>query len=371
MRTLQTLLVVSLVLLAGCSFGAPATDDQTPTTTSTPTPTSATTSTPTATPGTGTELAPGITREGITNPVALMNAHQRVLLEDGFAVDQRVVTTYEGTVESRLALRTVVGPGGEVAFRNGTSTAADANGTEVVTSNDIWLNTTAQVSRHFEGGEVTYDVHERLSPPESLVWFGTVQRDIQFAADAYEVTAVERRDGVRFVTLAVSYDRVGNDGVDDAVGTLLVDERGVIHRAEMNVSYDEGTVYSTTYEVIELGAEPEPPDWLDGVPPSAALDVGLDIFEFDASSIELVHTHGDAAPAGSLVTVVSNGTLYETTLEAPFGDGSRYLWVDADGRLRATAERPADDARPLDTEVTVTVRAPDGGVLFSTSIGRL
>lgn len=364
MNRLPTLLVVALVLLAGCSSftDGPSTDSPTPS----PTPTA------TPTPDAGGELAPGITDDGIVNPVALMSAHQRELLADGFVVNQTVVTTYDGAVGNRLLIRTTAGPGGELASQNAISTGADFNGTQIVTRNDIWFNTTTRVSKRVEAGETTYQVRERFTPPESLVWFGSVQRDIQFAADEYEVTNVERRDGVRFVSLSVTQDRVGNDGVDDAVGTLLVDERGVIHRAEMNVSYDAGTVYSTTYTVSEFGdVEPTPPAWLDAVPASAALDVGLDVFDFDESSIELVHTHGDAVPAGSIVTIVSNETLYESTLDEPFGDGSRYLWVGTDGTLRATATPPAtDDTRSLDTVVTVTVRAPDGGKLFTTSIGR-
>jgi hypothetical protein len=367
MNRLSVLLIAILVLLAGCSS---VTDTPTPSDTATPTATP--TTTPTSTPDASTELAPGIAREGITNPVALLSAHQRELLADGFVVDQTIASTYDGSPSNRLVMRTTVGPGGELAVQNATSTGFDYDGNESVITNALWLNTTHQVSRHVESGTTTYQIGERLYPPEALVWFGSVQRDIQFAASEYEVTGVEQRDGTRYVSLAVSHDRVGNDDEDDAFGTLLVDDRGVIHRATMNVTYEEGTVYRTTYTVVDLGvSEPEPPAWLDAVPPSAALDVGLDVYEFDEWSVELVHLHGDAVPAGSIVGVVSNGTLYETTLEEPFGDDRRYLWVGDDGTLHATTNAPSPDvAARLDTEVTITVTAPDGGELFSTSVGR-
>lgn len=357
MNRRPTLLVAILVLLAGCTAFTPAPATDTPT--------------PTPTPAFTGELAPGITGDGIVNPVALLGAHQRELLDGGFVTEQTVVSTYQGEVSNRLTMRTAVGPAGELASQTGTSRATNDDGTESVITNDVWLNTTAQITRHVEEETTTYQVFPRLTPPESLVWFGTVQGDIQFAADEYAVTAVEHRDGVRFVTLEVSYDRVGGDGVDDAFGRILVDERGVIHHATMNVSYDEGTVYRTTYDVVALGAAPSPPAWLDDVPASAALNVGLDVFNVTETSVELVHTYGDAVPAGSVVTVETDGTRYETTLADPFDEGARYLWLDADGTLRATATPPAPgEAQALATEVIVTVRAPDGGELFSLGVGR-
>jgi len=361
------LVALLLVAFAACSAFP---DDAAPT--STPTPSAIPTDSPTSTPSAADELAPGITRDGILNPVALMSAHQASLLESGFVVNQTVESTYDGQPSNRLELQTIVGPAGEVAYRTAVSSGFDAEGAEAVITNDLWINTTAQISRHIEDGSTTYDVQPRLYPPESLVWFGSLQRDIQFAAGEYEVTAVEQRNGVRVVTLEAEIDRVGNDGIVDTTSTLVVAETGVIRHAETAVTYEEGTIYRTTYDVIEQGrAAPEPPGWLDAVPPSAALDVGLDIFEFDETSIELVHLHGDAVPAGSIVSVVSNGTLYEVTLDAPFRDGSRYLWIDPTGTLRATESPPtSEEAESLDKEVTVQVHAPDGGELFSISVGR-
>lgn len=186
------------------------------------------------------------------------------------------------------------------------------------------------------------------------------------------MTNVTERDGRRLVTLSASIDRVAGDGVDDTTATLRVDESCVIRDAETEVSYGGGNVYRTAYRVVQLGdVTPERPAWVDAVPPSAALQVGLDVSEFDATSIQLVRTYGDAVPAGSTVTVVSNGTRYETTLTDEFGDGERHLWIDSNSRLRVTQARPSSaDVRTLGQEVTVTVRAPDGGELFSTSIGR-
>lgn len=374
MKRTATLLVLAVVVLAGCSgnggttTGSPSTTAEPPVTdTERPTPTA---ETPTA--GNGQQFAPGVTRAGITNPVALLRAHQESLLSEGFVINETVTSTYNGSLSNRLVVRTTVGSNGELAYQNGTSTGYDAEGEQAITANAMWLNTTTMVSRHTESGAVTYRIRPRLYPPESLVWFGGLQRDIQFGADEYEVTNVERRDGTRFVTLEASIDRVGGDGVPDTTGRLLVDGNGVIRAAETSVTYSEGVRYNTTYTVVALGqSAPERPEWVATVPPSAALDVGLDVFSFEPTHVELVHTYGDAVPAGSFVTVVSNGTRYETTLPSAFGDGERYLWVAGNGTLRATAESPtAPAATTLGQEVTVMVRAPDGAELFSTSIGR-
>lgn len=370
MRRLLPLVLVVVVSVAGCS-SFPAGPTETPTPESTPTPTETVTPTPT-TPAEPAELAPGVTEDGIVNPVALLRAHQSRLLDEGYTLNQTVVTTYDGSESNRLVVETVSGPGGELGYQNGTSYAVDSDGNESVVRNQMWLNTTTMVTRHVEDGRTTYRVRPRSYPPEALIWFGGLQTQIQLGGDRYVVDSVETRDGVRVVTLTASIDRVGGDGIDDTISTLTVDETGVIRNAVVDVTYEEGTNYRTNYTIERLGVEaPTPPAWLDTVPPSAALDIGLDVFEFDDQSIQLVHTHGDAVPEGSTVTVVSNGTTYLTTLGESFADGERYLWVGTDGSLRATADRPADDStRPLDTEVTVVVRAPDGGELFSTSIGR-
>ncbi|WP_336338127.1 hypothetical protein [Haloarcula brevis] len=385
MKTALAVALAATVVLAGCTgFFGETTESTTPAETVTPTetesggapptePATATPSrTPTPTPAGAERLAPGITRDGIVNPVELMAAHQRELLAAGYETNQTVVSTYNGSVSNRLVVHTTSGPDGEIAYQNGTAYGFDADGTETVTGNAVWLNTTAMVSRHVEAGSTTYRVQPRLYPPESLIWYSGLQRDIQFGAAEYEVTSVDQLDGKRVVTLEASIDRVDGDGVDDTTATLRVDEDGVIRYAETDANYGGGNVYHTYYTVERLGvAPPARPDWLDAVPPSASLNVGLDVYGFDETSAELVHTHGDAAPVGSIVTVVSNGTLYETTLDEPFRDGTRYLWVDTNGTLRATSERPdADAVRELGPVVTVTVRAPDGGELFSTSLGR-
>jgi len=389
MRVAFAVILAVVVVLAGCSGffgdapetatptqtasgGIPPTETEAVTATATPSQTPTPTATEAEPPDSEQQLAPGVTRDGIVNPVELMSAHQRELLAAGYEINQTVVSTYNGSISNRLVVHTTAGPGGEIAYQNGTSYGYDADSNGTAIRNAMWLNTTAMVTRHVEAGSTTYRVQPRLYPPESLIWYSGLQRDIQFAADEYEVTGVDQRDGVRVVTLEASIDRVTGDDVDDTTSTLRIDENGVIRDAETEVNYGSGNVYHTSYTVEQLGSEPPArPAWLDAVPPSASLNVEMDVFGFDETSAELVHTGGDAAPAGSVVTVVSNGTLYEATLDESFRDGTLYLWIDEDDDLQMTSERPdSNAARELGPVVTVTVRAPDGGELFSTSLGR-
>lgn len=370
MRPPTVALVAILVVLAGCTGIGPGTTTPTTTPPTTAAPTT-TTAVPT-TPGSNDSLAPGVTVAGIVNPVALMNAHQRALLADGFVLNQTVVVTEGGRVETRTTVRTASGPDGEVGLQTGTAWSVDPDGNASTILNDVWMNTATMVSRHVEAGTATYRIQPRLFPPEALVWFSGLQADIQSSAADYVVTGGEGRNGLRLTTLEATLDRVGNDGVPDTNSTLVVDGNGVIREATMSVRYGEATTYTTTYRVEALGtAAPSPPDWVATVPPSAALQVGLDVFEFDGSAVRLVHTYGDAVPKNSTVELTSNGTTYRATLAAPFGSGERYLWIDSDGRLRVTTERPvAAEPRPLARVIAVTVTAPDGGELYATSVGR-
>ncbi|WP_267643543.1 hypothetical protein [Haloarchaeobius amylolyticus] len=315
------------------------------------------------------ELAPGVTEAGLDNPIRLLEAHQRALLTDGFVVQQTTTVAHDGVEEVRLTQTTTAGPGGEIVRQTARSTGYDADGTEIVTDVDLWLNQTTRVLRHVEAGETTFDVGERVTLPGDMVWSGGLQREVQTAATAYRVTTGPDADTVR---LEAALDRVGSDGETDTTVTLAVDDSGVIRSAETVVEYGDGTAYRTTYTVERLGVTaPERPDWVDEVPASAALELGLDLESFDDSTVTLVHTHGDAVPAGSTVTLESGGVVYETTLVEPFRGGTLTLWVDGDGELRVAPEGAGSDATTaFGDELSVTVRAPDGGELFSTSVGR-
>lgn len=375
MRTLA-LFVTFAVVLAGCAgqvdtptpagTASPSPPADAPT--STPDPTATPTSDSTATPLPTGELAPGLTDAGVENPVTLASAHQRALLADGAVVETTVEMYYESTVAERSTFRNVVGPGGERALQTGGSVRAD--GTDPITG-EMWLNETTAVTRRVEENRTEYTLRERVDTPESLVWGSVAQRELQFVANDLAVTGVSDRDGLRRVHLAATLDRVGNDGTNDTEVTAVVDERGVVRELVVDVRYGEGDRWRMTYRVVRVGdVRPTPPDWLDSVPPSASLQLTLDIERFEDTYVELAHVHGDAVPEGSTVTLVSDGTVAETRLDEPFGSGSVFLSVTPEGSLTVGDTPPRESAVELGYRVSVAVTAPDCSELFETTIGR-
>lgn len=364
-RTFAVVVVLALAIGVVVPIGSPAVQVQPPED-STATPTQ------TETPPAEAELAPGVTREGLVNPVRLVTAHERALVDQGYVLTESVTSRNNGTVSNRLALQTQAGPEGTLALMNATSVYRDGNDTEQIITNDVWLNATTMVSRHVEGGQPDYEVRPRPYSAEAFLWFGGLQQDILYNARSFELTNDTTVDGVRMLTLRATVDQVGRDGVPDTNITLHVTGDGVVTYATRNTSYGGGDTYHRVYNVTRLVAEsPDRPAWVETIPPSSSLVLELDIFSFDETSIELVHLYGDAVPTGSTITVSGNGSTYETTLEEPFANGQRNLWLDTNGSLHATAAQPSPgEARILPEAVTVTVTAPDGGVLFQSSVGR-
>jgi hypothetical protein len=323
MHRLAVPLAAALLVLAGCSAVLPGPSEPTPE----PTPVSG-------------RLAPGVTAEGITNPIALQSAHQRRLLADGFVVG----VTYENVA------------GG---------TAGDAAVNRTV--RDAWLNTTHTTTRSPGAAGPQYTVRERLTPPESLVWPGPVLRTVQDTAGAFEVTAVERRDGLRVVTLSATVDRAGPG---DTTATLVVDERGVVRSLVATTNYGGAENWRLTYTLVRLGADPAPPPWLADVPPSAALQVALFTDMGPPGVVRLENVGRDPVPAGARVTLAGNGTLREARLPAAVPPGETlFVSVAADtGRLRLGTTEP-ERYDPVPATFTVRVVAPDGTVLHEERLG--
>jgi hypothetical protein len=393
MRPLPALLVAAIVLLAGCSGlfpGGPAeteaptptAGDETPTrtTTTTPTarptttvaPTPTTTRSPTTTepPGNDTEpLAPGVTGEGIVNPIALLSAHQRELLADGFVANVTYENVGNGTVQWRTTQRTIAGPGGERAVLSGTAGESNA----IITTQDVWLNATHATLRRIEDDETAYTVEDRLTPPEALVMPGPILSLVQTYRSEYAVTNVETRDGRRYVTLSATIDRVGGDETADTEATMLVDERGVVHSIDATTNYGGGDDWHVTYAVERIGGvDPDPPSWLAEVPRNASVSADLFTGMGPEGVLTIDHNGGDPVPAGTHVTILQNGALYEARLEEPLRPGDTlYVYLDAaTGELQVGTTEPAgDEYEPLAREFTVRVFTGDGVELLEESLG--
>jgi hypothetical protein len=356
-----TLLVALVVLLAGCASLTPGGTD-TPTASPVGTPTE----TPAGTPLPDGALAPGITADGIENVTALFAAHQRELTATGFATESTVRTTYEGTTTDRVTWTVTVAPGGDRVRTHAVEYRED--GTRIV--GDIWSNATHDVTRRDEAGDVSYTVRPRFITDDTIVWSGSAAHvQLYSAADLFEVESVDTRDGLRYVTLSMTGDRLGEDGVPDSQATAVVDERGRIHSVESRVQYGEETTWATSYRVTQFGdTDPQPPAWLDRVPKNAALFLQLNAGITPNGVVVVEHIGGDAVPAGTRVLVTVDGTTYETSFRGAFEEGHTRYAAIVDGELDLSTREPKDGFTPLpsgrDVIVRIVVVTEDGVELF-------
>ncbi|WP_255197171.1 hypothetical protein [Halorarius litoreus] len=349
-----TLLVALLVLLAGCAALTPGGTD---------TPTVTPTTTPTGTPLPDGLLAPGVNETGIENVTALFAAHQRELTASGFVTESVSRVTYEGTTTDRVAWTVTVVPGGDRVRTHTVEYRED--GTEIV--GDIWSNATHDITRRDEAGDVSYTVRPRFITDDTVVWSGSAAHVQLYAtAELFEVASVDTRDGLRYVTLAMVSDQTGEDGVPDAQVTAVVDQRGRIHSVESRVQYGEDTTWTTSYRVSQIGdADPQPPAWLDRVPPNAALFLQLDAGITPNGVVVIEHLGGDPVPAGTRIVVTVDDTTYETAFRDEFEEGHVRYAAIVDGDLTLSTQEPKDGFTPLPSGRDVIVRivvVTEGGV---------
>lgn len=195
----RLLLVVVLVVLAGCSGGpAPGAGDRVPeTATTTPapvpdlTPTATRTIPPVGGPTVtgGGELAPGVTGEGVVDAIGLGSAHRLALADRNLTVERVVRVKYPNGTIVRLEERVALSADRERLYW--TSTVGNR-------SLERWSEAVV-LTRERRGGTVTYAGERRRAGPHAL-------------EDAY------RRS---FLSLLVAADgarvtRVGEDGPPEA-----------------------------------------------------------------------------------------------------------------------------------------------------------
>jgi hypothetical protein len=361
MNRVLSVVVASFVLLAGCSGVVPGGTD-------TPTPTSTSVDTPTPTPLPSGYLAPGITDAGIENVTALFTAHQRELTRRGFVTESRSQVTSQGTTTDRVAWTVTVAPGGEYARTSTVEYREDGTTVE----GDIWSNATHDVTRRDEAGDVSYTVRPRFVTDDTVVWSGSAVHVLLYStAELFAVESVDTRDGLRYVTLSFEGDRVGQDGVPDSQATVVVDERGRIHAFESQTQYGEDTTYTTTHRLVQLGdTDPQPPAWLDAVPPSAALFLQLNAGITPEGVVVVEHVGGDTVPAGTAVRVTVDDETYEATFEGTLDEGQTRYAAIVDGALELSTREPSEFT-PLPSGREVVVRivvvTTDGVELFDES----
>jgi hypothetical protein len=356
------LLLVALVLLAGCT-AAPGAQTTSEPTTASPSPGASTT--PSVPNGT---VAPGVTNDGVENASALLEAHESALRERGFELAvERTMGAGNQTVEIRQRHR--VAPNVRQVRTNATSRIAGDR-----TSYRSWINETMtrMITQTVAGDETRYRVppvgpagetgrerrHRRIVE--------TDQTEELLRGGEFEVTGVTT-DGPRLYTLVgAEFPTTERYGERDV--RLSVSTDGVIYRLTADGETADGSGYAFNYTLSTLGVDSvERPDWVADAPAVVETRPTLG-FENCTTPYLVVENPGpDTLPAGSVVSVTLNDTEHRATLAAALPAGERHaLYLDAAGDIRTAApdDVPADRT-PMPKEAQYTVVTGGGMVLAS------
>jgi hypothetical protein len=275
-RTVRVALLCALLVAAsGCS-ALPTNDGPTTETTEAPT-TRATTESPTTQSSTTTsepgQLAPGVTLSGVTDPLALANAHREQLRSE-----QWVGTwSSERTNESRTVTRqTTVQYASESNWRWNRSATGQpvslgiTNGSLVQYADGervLWrLDATGDATRE----NVTYGVRwvsaeERVPTPPAEVFPGTLyERGLVYTLLANANTSVNTVQGATaYVEGTAEEMTIGGQRATNVSFEAAFDNSGRLLRLELTYDQGEATVTRRlAYETVQRNPVEEP-DWYD------------------------------------------------------------------------------------------------------------
>jgi len=251
MRPVPALVLAALLVLSGCvALGG-----------STPT------ATPTPTPGATADAVPGVSDGRLTDPGALLAAHEAALVETGFETDFRVNATErfeEEVYEAGRRQRTVAEPGAdEYLYRTIQSTGPRF---------DAWGNRSVSVVRGQAGETTRYQLGGSTG---TEVLTNRAGLRSYLTATGFEVEGVEARSNRTLVTLvstgtpdpAASLGVVPDDATDlrDYEARLAVDASGRVLEFEATAGYTldgEAGSMSVAYTVVRLDRPAvERPSW--------------------------------------------------------------------------------------------------------------
>jgi hypothetical protein len=383
MPRLVLLLVAMAVLFAGCSGTPATTPDRTkpsPTSTALPSQTPSETVDETASPtGTPTpsvpdgRIAPGVTGGGIENVSALLDAHSSGLYQRGFALTtDRTVTIENRTYATER--RIVVASN---ARRLRSHTTSNRSGER--TTARSWVDTTMErlLTRVDSGGETGYRIppigavgeRSREGYATYLVQTNRIERLLR--GGEFEVTGVTERNGTRLYAL-VATNFSTSEYYDDREVHLYVSAEGTIHvlKATGETAGEDRFAYG--YNLSRLGVETvDRPDWVARAPAPVDTRPTLGFENCTAPYLVLENPGPDELPAGSVVSVTSNGTEYRLTLDTGLAaDERRALYLAPSGELRTAALGSVPgDRRPLPREAQFTVSTGEGMLLTDGGMG--
>jgi hypothetical protein len=262
-------LLVVIVVVAGCA-GSATTGIETTMTTTADDAVETTDGIETTTDEETADLPPGVIESGVENASRLLDANRRALAETGYAFRLVWNDAEESDYETRAVSHGTVAK--EFApFRIRTETEARFGNRTSRFETDVWGNESVALAEYEEMNRTGYQkyVNEpngsvEVSPFE-LSSFHALSRQVShevvvsFVAltGEYEVESVERRDGRTLTTLRAtelnrSFGERDTENISQYDATLVVDERGLIHRANLTMSFPESTL-SYDFELTTVG----------------------------------------------------------------------------------------------------------------------
>lgn len=251
--SIATVIVVSLVVLSGCSGFLGGDGD------------AGDGADPTGSPGTGDAtgtppeemIAPGVNATALVDPAALLSAHREAMAEDGFAYtfEHRYVTELpNGTEITEIdAAGERRASAGLAAFHERVDRDVPVNETT-----SVWTNGTAGFER-VVADDTTYD----------NAYGGVTERDTAH----YLVERMLTDDDWRVEEVSQGGDRITLVSDNMIEGRLVVDDEGRIRSLDATIrlrqwdderEMDTNTTRTLVFEVTKVGnVSASPPDWVD------------------------------------------------------------------------------------------------------------
>lgn len=330
------------------------------------------------------DLPPGVDASGVENASALVAAHRAALAETGYVYRVRYAASADSEFSQQGTSRAVVAKNHAPIRVRSVSDVQFDNRTERART-DVWANESVALYEYRTRNRTVYQESNATVSPAGRDPFarpGTLDVVDQASMSSlvglalrsgeYEVAATESRSGSTLTTLRAatpnrSFEGLGNVSTYD--GTLVVDERGRVHRLSLSVE-TERTDSSYELELAKLGSVVvEYPPWADRALEAVNADVDIDS---TGNHFVVSNRGGDRLPPGTEVRVGHDATNVTLELDRPLAPGKEaYVYFPADGGDPVLAPEPPDEgqAERLDGEYRFSVVDPIGNPLVNVSFG--
>lgn len=360
--TRTVVVVVLLILLAGCTglvddgaTATPASDSPTATPGG-----ESSTETPEPTPDDG--YPPGVSEAGLENVTALVGAHDDAVTETGFRSELVMTVGYadDSIPPVTLTHEAAVSADGYPYLYSATNEGGlSLNSVEVT-----WANESVEVTnRTTDSGFGDSETHYEMADPEPMEFDGTV-RGLQEFVVFGEFDLVEETDD-RLILRATTVAEAGLDeNVTSYEGELVVDRQGRIREATLDfvLADEDGDLAMTVEYELDVGdVEIEKPDWVE----TAIYEASAHTIEasVEGDYVAVTNTGREPIPSGFTISLMegsddSNWSGSFAEVDEPIDPGET-VYVSYDGREVVADRSPPDDPDPLSGTYRITVRDED------------